>query len=103
MATILVGWPAIIAAAVLLIYGVATGRWKAVVAGAVVALPFLLMYLLGLPPVGYWALVPAVLNFAAALAVSRGHRGLGAAAIAPYLIVVVAVAISVLTQGHRGA
>jgi hypothetical protein len=77
------GWPAAIAALMMLIAGTAIRRWALAAAGALVALPFL-FYLFGTPLFRYWAPVIVMVNLASVLAVAKDRRWLAAAALVPF-------------------
>lgn len=94
---IFIGWPAIIISWLLMGFGIATRRPGPILAGSLLALPFLL-YLFATPRFRYLAPVLILLNFAAVLAVSRGHRWLPAALVAPFFAVTAWLAIAVLSQ-----
>jgi hypothetical protein len=94
---IFIGWPAIIASLALLGYGIVTQGWKTTLAGSLIALPFLL-YLFATPRFRYLAPVLILLNFAAVLAVSRGHRWLPAALVVPFFGTTAWLAYAVSSQ-----
>jgi hypothetical protein len=91
------GWPAVIASILLAVFGVAAGRSRLVLSGAVVACPFLI-YLFMTPRLG-WIVPPvAALFFLASTAVARGRRLTGFLLLAPYIGVVLFVAYLVARQ-----
>ena len=94
---IIIGWPAVVVALVLIGLGLATRQWLFALAGSLVALPFL-WYLFQFPRLHYWAPVLAFLNFVSVAAVGRGHRLLAASVLAPFLVTVMWLAYVVLTQ-----
>jgi ABC-type proline/glycine betaine transport system permease subunit len=92
------GWPAIIAALALLGLGIATRRWRVVLVGCLVDLPFL-VYLFATPRFRYLAPVLLLLNFGSAVAIGRGYRWLASLMLLPLIGTVVWMAYAVLTQG----
>jgi hypothetical protein len=94
---IIMGWPAVVVALVLVGLGLATRRWLLALVGCLVALPFL-WYLLQSPRFHYWAPMLVLLNFVSVAAIARGRRLLAAAVLAPFLVTVMWLAYAVLTQ-----
>lgn len=91
------GWPAVIASLALALVGIATTRARMVLAGAVVACPFL--FYLFLTPRLRWVAPPvAALLFGAARATARRQRRAALLLAAPYVGGVVFVAYLVATQ-----
>ena len=98
---ILFGWPAIVASVVLVMTGISLSRWPLTLAGAAVAMPFLL-YVWASPRFGATTAVPvALLYFGAAWAVARGRTGMAFAFSAPFLALVTLMARLVLGQHVR--
>ena len=64
-------------------------------AGVVMSLPFLLLYLMGTPRFAFWSPIVAALNVAAAAALYKGHRNISVLLVAPYILVVLWLALSV--------
>ena len=94
---VIFGWPAVIASLAFLSIGVAISRWKLVVAGAVIASPFL--FYLSLTPRFQWIAPPvAVLLFFAAWPVARRNSPTALAMVAPYASLVLFVAWLVISQ-----
>ena len=94
---VIVGWPAVIASLVLALVGIAMTRARMVLAGAVVACPFL--FYLFLTPRLRWVAPPvATLLFVAARATARRQRRAALLSVAPYVGLVVFVAYLVVTQ-----
>jgi hypothetical protein len=94
---IIIGWPAVVVALVLVGLGLARRQWLFTLVGCLIALPFL-WYLFHFPRFDYWAPVLAFLNFVSVAAVGRGRRLLAVAALAPFLATVMWLAYVVLTQ-----
>ena len=94
---VIFGWPAVIASIALVLAGVATGRTKMVLAGAIVACPFL--FYLFLTPRFQWVAPPmAVLLFLAARATARRQRPTALLLVAPYVGLAVFMAYLVVNQ-----
>jgi hypothetical protein len=92
------GWPAVIVSILLALGGIAARRSKMVLAGAIVACPFL--FYLFLTPRLRWVAPPvAVLLFLAARAVARRRYRTALAMVAPYVGLAVFVAWLVVNQG----
>lgn len=92
----ILGWPAVIASIALALAGIATRRTKLVLAGAIVACPFL--FYLFLTPRFRWAPLAAVLLFLAVRATARRHRGTALLLVAPYVGLAMFVAYLVVNQ-----
>jgi hypothetical protein len=97
VAAVIFGWPAVLASLVLAIVGVATERSRLVLAGAIVACPFLL-YLFLTPRLRWVALPVAMLLFLAPGAVARRQRRAAVVMLVPYLCLCAFVAYLVLNQ-----
>ena len=94
---VIFGWPAVIASIALVLAGVATTRTKMVLAGAIVACPFL--FYLVLTPRFQWVAPPvAGLLFLAVRATARRQRGTALFLVAPYVGLAVFVAYLVVQQ-----
>jgi len=94
---VIFGWPAVIASIVLALVGVATTRAQMVLAGAVVACPFL--FYLFLTPRLRWVAPPvAVLLFLAVRAAARRQRRAALLLVAPYVWLAGFVAYLVVNQ-----
>jgi hypothetical protein len=94
---IVLGWPAVIASIVITLYGFASGRWRLVMTGACLAVPFL-AYLSLTPRFGFAAPLAGVSYFAAVWAIARGRWTVGLVLVAPYFAVAALVASLVLSQ-----
>jgi len=94
---VIFGWPAVIASIALALAGAATTRTKMVLAGAMVACPFL--FYLFLTPRFRWVAPPvAVLLFLSARAAARRRRGTALVLVAPYVALAMFVAYLVVIQ-----
>jgi hypothetical protein len=98
-APIVLGWPAAIAGILLSGLGLLNGKWVLVLAGALVALPFML-YLSGYPIVGPAALL-AVACHLAAVAVLRRQRTVAAWLLFPPMPTVVTATAIVIGLSAR--
>jgi hypothetical protein len=84
---IVFGWPAIAVSIVLAALGIVAGRARLVLAGAVVACPFL-VYLFLTPRLRWFAAPAALLFFLASGAVEQRRRRMALLLIAPYVALV---------------
>ena len=84
IAAVIFGWPAVFASIVLVAMGIATGRSRLTIAGAIVACPFLL-YLSGAPRLRWVSATSGMLLFLAALAVARRQRWVAVLLVVPYI------------------
>ena len=94
---VIFGWPAVIASVALALVGIATTRTKKVLAGAIVACPFL-FYLFLTPRFRWVAPSAGVLLFLAVRATARRQRGKALLLVAPYVGLAVFVAYLVGSQ-----
>lgn len=94
---IIIGWPAVVVALVLVALGLVRRQWLFALVGCLIALPFL-WHLFHFPRLHYWVPVLVLLNFVSVAAVGRGHRLLAAVVLAPFLVTVMWLAYVVLTQ-----
>lgn len=96
-AAIVFGWPAVLTSIAVTILGLTAKRAALVVAGAVIALPF--MFYLFASPRFTWIAVPvAVMHFASAYALHRGRVLLAWGGFLPFVITAGLVA-RLLTRG----
>jgi hypothetical protein len=94
---VIFGWPAVVASLGLALVGIATTRSRMVLAGAVVACPFL--FYLFLTPRFRWVAPPvAALLFLAARSAARTQRGTALLLVAPYVALALFVAYLAVTQ-----
>jgi hypothetical protein len=94
---VVLGWPAVLASIVLALVGAANARAKMVLAGAVVACPFL-FYLFLSPRFRWIAPLVAVLLFLAVRSAARRQRRTALLLVAPYVGVAMFVAYLVVNQ-----
>ena len=94
---VLSGWPAVVLSLGLTLTGIAAGRWRTVIAGALVAGPFLL-YLFGSPRIGWLSLVVGALYLGSAQAVASSRPALALAMATPFVLLASFVAWLVLNQ-----
>lgn len=97
LAAVIFGWPAVVASVALTAVGIATGRSRLNVAGAIVAFPFL-VYVSGAPGLRWWSAISAVLMFLAAALVAQRRQWAAALLVAPYIGLCGYVARFVLNQ-----
>ena len=97
LVAILFGWPAVVVSLALTLTGIAVGRWRAVLAGALVATPFL-FYLFASSLIGWLSLVVAALYLGSAQAVASSRRALALAMATPFVLLAGFVAWLVLNQ-----
>jgi hypothetical protein len=94
---VLFGWPAVVLSLALALTGIAVGRWRAVLAGALMGSPFLL-YLFGSPRIGWLSLVAGALYLGSAQAVASSQRALALAMATPFVLLASFVAWLALNQ-----
>jgi hypothetical protein len=94
---VILGWPAVIASIALALAGIATARTKMVLAGAIVACPFL-FYLFLTPRFRWVAPLAAAPLFLAVRAAARRQRGTALLLVAPYVGLALFVAYLVVNQ-----
>jgi hypothetical protein len=71
-------------------------KWPHVMlAGAIMSMPFLFIYLMGTPRFQYWSPIVAALNFAAVAALYKGRRQLSGLLVVPYTFLVLLLAYTV--------
>jgi hypothetical protein len=97
LVAVVFGWPAVIASITLASVGVSLGSWRVALAGALLGSPFL-FYLFATPRFRWVALVVALLYLGSARAVAGLNRALALAMAAPFVILAVFVAWTVLNQ-----
>jgi len=93
----LTGWPGIILSLGLLFVGLAKKWIHVMLAEVFMSLPFLILYLIGIPHFQYWSPIVVALNFAAGAALYKGHRGLSVLLVVPYTFIVLWLAYAVNT------
>jgi hypothetical protein len=96
---IVLGWPAIGLALACFAFAFARERSRLGFAGLAVAVPFL-WYLSRAPSGLIYAPVLIVTLGSAAVLLSKGRRRLAAACLSPFVLVVVALAAAVMTEGR---
>jgi hypothetical protein len=97
LAALVFGWPAVIVSLALTMGGIALGRWRAVLAGALVGSPFL-FYLFASPRTRWLSLTVAVLYYGSARAAARSQQALAFAMATPFVLLAGLVAWIVLNQ-----
>jgi hypothetical protein len=97
MVAVTLGWPAVITSIIVVLAGIARGRSRTVLIGALLGCPFLL-YLLASPRIGWLALIVGVLYVGSSQAVARSRRGLAFTMVTPFIALSALVASLVLRQ-----
>jgi hypothetical protein len=97
VAIVVFGWPAVVASVVLTSCGIALRRPALALAGAIVAVPFML-YLFASPGARWIAPPVALAHFATPFALRRSGRGLAALLLLPFVLLAAYIATLVVRQ-----